>query len=111
MIQTKILKTILTGLNLLIVQKEIKSPKGKDKTKVNINSKQVTAKPPKRLCVTSKKLISVFLCYFWEVKSVITMVPTLYLFANSCNWPVKANASSITLTFAVNSLPFLKPIA
>ena len=61
MTQTSTLNTPLTALILLIVQKEIKSPKGRERSKVKTNNKQVTAKPSKRLCVTVINSIIKFL--------------------------------------------------
>jgi hypothetical protein len=47
----------LIALILLIVQKEIKSPKGTANTSVKANTMQVTPKPSRRLFVTVKKSI------------------------------------------------------
>lgn len=57
MIQTKVLLVAFKGINLLIEQKDIKRPSGRDSIKVKMNSKQVNAKPSRRLCVTVIKVI------------------------------------------------------
>ena len=57
-IQTKTLNVALKGLNLLIVQNEIKSPNGIERMSVKINKTQVTEKPFSRLDVTCAKDIS-----------------------------------------------------
>ena len=49
---------MLTGLTLLIVQKEINNPRGIDKINVNIKSKQVTLKPSIKFNVICEKVIS-----------------------------------------------------
>lgn len=65
MIQTITLKKILSGANLLIVNKEIKSPSGRDNIKVSKNSSSVTPKPSNKLRVTVKKSIIIVLLYLF----------------------------------------------
>lgn len=60
-IQTNTLNIPFTALFLLIVQKEMASPKGRARSKVKTNNKQVIAKPSKRLCVTVINSIIKFL--------------------------------------------------
>lgn len=79
MIQTKTLRIFSRGLNLLIKPKDISIPKGIANINVKANIKHVSAKPPKRLCVTSKKVI-----FYYALKAeVILEYSMLYFSASS----------------------------
>ena len=127
-IQTKTFEMFLMSLNLLIEQKAIGSPSGIPHINVTAKINNDILKPSSKNIVTSKNDILstpknvagfktchknhyVFTNYFWSEKSLIAVFSTSYFFANSSIVPSAASFSSSAFTFAVNSLPFLKPIA
>jgi len=84
MIHTNTLSAFSKGLNLLIKPNERTIPKGIATIKVKRKIKQVRAKPPRRLCVTSKKLMEYTYCVYLDSKAeVILTYSILYFSAKS----------------------------
>ena len=101
-IHTTIFDVTLRGLNLLIEQKEINKPSGKENKSVSIKRNTDNTKPFESSEITSENI---------NYLSASVLIPTSYLAARAVIVPSAYFAFKNASRLSLRSLPFLRPTA